>query len=395
MTVDQRFGLLADDGRVAYPYRKTQRATKRFGFALTRPGEGDRHGGGEYVPDLETVVRRVVLDGWSVRARGVDGRGPRGDSIGLGKRSFNRYWLSPELRHLVEGAPPSVAGLPEPLTDEERALAAMDRLTADGFESALRELESSITQEQREMLVGHAQAGGCTASMQQIASFAGYPSFVTANAQYGRLGGIVAEKLGVAGLRNKTQALATASGEAGEEGHWQWTMRPGLVEALVRLGWAEPQAAPSLAACAAEAEVAADPRCAGVSETMRKALVNARLGQGGYRRRMLRLWGGRCALTGCGVEAVLIASHAKRWEDSSNEERLDEHNGLLLAASIDKLFDRGLISFADDGALLVSSSLGDKDLESLGISRASRIPALPGGCIAYLKEHRRQSGFPV
>lgn len=48
MMVDKRFALLTDDGQRLYPYKKSQRSTNRYGFALTAPGEADRHGGGYF-----------------------------------------------------------------------------------------------------------------------------------------------------------------------------------------------------------------------------------------------------------------------------------------------------------------------------------------------------------
>src|ERR1700730_15635390 len=43
------------------------------------------------------------------------------------------------------------------------------------------------------------------------------------------------------------------------------------------------------------------------------------------------------------------------------QERLDPENGILLAAHIDALFDRGLITFLDDGAMLISKRVSDHD----------------------------------
>ncbi len=94
-----------------------------------------------------------------------------------------------------------------------------------------------------------------------------------------------------------------------------------------------------------------------LKETTRKALIDARVGQGKFRQDLNQLWNGACPVTGCSVDAVLRASHIKPWRSSSNKERLDPHNGLLLAAHLDALFDAGLISFADDGSMLVSDQI--------------------------------------
>lgn len=143
----------------------------------------------------------------------------------------------------------------------------------------------------------------------------------------------------------------------------------------------------------ASTEIDADPKSAGIDETTRRALINARLGQGGYRKRMLKLWRGRCALTGCGIKEILIASHAKAWSACSNSERLDEYNGLLLAASIDKLFDTGLISFTDTGALLCSSRLNQDELHALGIGGSRQLAFVDHRHIPYLKAHRSHHGY--
>lgn len=91
--------------------------------------------------------------------------------------------------------------------------------------------------------------------------------------------------------------------------------------------------------------------------TARLTLALARDGQGKFRMELLRIWGGACAVTGVTNSQVLIASHVKPWRNSDNRQRLDPNNGLLLCANLDALFDAYLISFADDGSMLVSEEL--------------------------------------
>ena len=82
-------------------------------------------------------------------------------------------------------------------------------------------------------------------------------------------------------------------------------------------------------------------------ETERDTLAKARIGQGKFRAGIVGAWrkGEICALTGLAVPEMLVASHIKPWRECSNAERLDPMNGLLLAAHVDKLFDRYLLSF--------------------------------------------------
>src|SRR5215471_10267720 len=68
-----------------------------------------------------------------------------------------------------------------------------------------------------------------------------------------------------------------------------------------------------------------------------------------------------CRLTHTTDKRFLVASHMKPWRLCDNVERLDGHNGLLLAPHVDHLFDKGWISFADDGTILCA----DADIKSL------------------------------
>ena len=169
----------------------------------------------------------------------------------------------------------------------------------------------------------------------------------------------------------------------------KWLARPRTV---IR-GKRQTEPAQNIGTMGAAAQVAADPLCASISETTRAALINARLGQGSYRAALLQFWDGRCALTGCRIQEALIASHAKPWALCSNKERLDPYNGLLLAASIDRLFDRGLIAFGDDGSLLRRPSLEVSELARLGVQPGQKLSAVHAKNLPYLRAHRAQFGF--
>ena len=104
-------------------------------------------------------------------------------------------------------------------------------------------------------------------------------------------------------------------------------------------------------------------------------------------------WGGRCPLTGITEPALLRASHIVPWAECTDEQRLDVHNGLLLSALWDAAFDRGLVSFADDGAVLASPKLGSTEREVLGIERAPKLAGLRERHHANLSVHRARNGF--
>lgn len=142
---------------------------------------------------------------------------------------------------------------------------------------------------------------------------------------------------------------------------------------------------------AAAAELDAELGGRTIDATTRERLIEARLGQGRFRNDMLAIWGGRCAVTGCELTEALVASHSVAWrDDTSPATRLDPYNGLLLTASIDKLFDLGLIGFADDGRLLRQPGLQDADLAWLGLQPGARLRAqgLHDRHRPYLAAHR-------
>ncbi len=124
-------------------------------------------------------------------------------------------------------------------------------------------------------------------------------------------------------------------------------------------------------------------------ETTKQRLVNARLGQGGFRASLIEIWGGKCALTSLDVSAALRASHIKPWSASSNKERLDPANGILLAATIDALFDRHLITFDDDSRVLTCSTLSPSTLEICGLKQGMKVN-LQASNHQYLQWHRRE-----
>ena len=119
------------------------------------------------------------------------------------------------------------------------------------------------------------------------------------------------------------------------------------------------------------AEIGDDPN---IPETDRVALAKARIGQGRFRDNLLKRWGEACAARGCTVLEILRASHMKPWTESTNSERLDPANGLLLAAHFDALFDKELISFSDDGEMLVSILIAAPNQQLLGIPQRLRLP---------------------
>ena len=126
-----------------------------------------------------------------------------------------------------------------------------------------------------------------------------------------------------------------------------------------------------------------------VNKTTQKALTDARVGQGEFRKQVLKNWGSQCCVTGSRTLDAIRASHIKPWRESNNKERLDPYNGLPLIATLDALFDEGLITFSPDGKLLVSKKLDANEKKLLGLD-GRRLRRLPDNRTAdYLACHRK------
>ena len=128
---------------------------------------------------------------------------------------------------------------------------------------------------------------------------------------------------------------------------------------------------------------------AGISGTEVELMVRQRVGQNKFRDAMLDYWSGACAVTGVAIPEVLRASHAKPWaECATDAERLDVFNGFLLSANLDALFDRFLISFDEQGVLLIAPALAGIDLQPLGISSGMKLRWVNALHQPYLAMHR-------
>ncbi|HNW38669.1 MAG TPA: HNH endonuclease signature motif containing protein, partial [Methanosarcina vacuolata] len=122
--------------------------------------------------------------------------------------------------------------------------------------------------------------------------------------------------------------------------------------------------------------------------TERKGLVTSRVGQGAYRKGIIHRWEYKCAVTGFDKLDVLIASHIVPWAESTDSERLDIHNGILLSPTYDALFDRHLISFENNGKIILSDAIDLNAFKKVGVSGNERIANLSHYNIEYLERHR-------
>ncbi|MGF9888809.1 HNH endonuclease [Priestia megaterium] len=117
-----------------------------------------------------------------------------------------------------------------------------------------------------------------------------------------------------------------------------------------------------------------------LDKTEKEAIVKARIGQSIFKKTLLAVEK-KCRLCGVSDERLLVASHIKPWSQSNPKERLDVDNGLLLCPNHDALFDKGHISFDEDGLILISDSLDKHSKIFLNINETMNI---------RMKERQRQ-----
>ena len=84
-----------------------------------------------------------------------------------------------------------------------------------------------------------------------------------------------------------------------------------------------------------------------MQETERNAIVKSRIGQGLFRKELIRKYNGCCIITGINEKKLLIASHIKPWAVCDEHEKVDPNNGFMLSPLFDKLFDKGWPPFGN------------------------------------------------
>jgi putative restriction endonuclease len=134
-----------------------------------------------------------------------------------------------------------------------------------------------------------------------------------------------------------------------------------------------------------ETQIDDDPN---LSKTEKLQVSRARVGQGQFRDNVSRREP-KCRMTGIFNPALLTASHIKSWRLCvSSTERLDGANGLMLTAHVDQLFDRGLLSFQNNGDVMISSKLPTADLAALHLSEIHNVGPFASDQTRYLDYHR-------
>lgn len=125
------------------------------------------------------------------------------------------------------------------------------------------------------------------------------------------------------------------------------------------------------------------------SSTLSSVALNRRSSswQNFFKKKLFKLWSAECVITKVKNKNLLIGAHIKPWSKSNDTEKIDEYNGLLLAPGPDKIFELGLISFEDNGKIIISSQLSNEDLTKLNINK-NLILNFKDEHKKYIKYHR-------
>lgn len=113
-----------------------------------------------------------------------------------------------------------------------------------------------------------------------------------------------------------------------------------------------------------------------------------------FRAKLLQKYKSECPLTGIVCSEFLVASHIKRWAESTSYERQDVNNGILLSAHMDRLFDTGKISFDDDGCILFKDESIENLIDDNFRLKSKRIEVNENMC-HYLNWHRAYFKFDI
>lgn len=104
-----------------------------------------------------------------------------------------------------------------------------------------------------------------------------------------------------------------------------------------------------------------------ITETEAEMKVKIRSGEQKFRKRLIPLWEHKCALCDIELTELLQASRSKPWKDSTDIERIDPHNGILLCSNHDALYDKGFIAFDGQGKLHISNEIIEADYGKYGL----------------------------
>jgi len=123
----------------------------------------------------------------------------------------------------------------------------------------------------------------------------------------------------------------------------------------------------------------------------KKVYTNKRVNHAVFSRWLMKNDDGKCRLCQLAIKRLLVASHIKPWAACKDhpKDRINPANGLLLCCAHDALFDKGYISFDENGSIMISSLLNDEARKQLNVSTNMDI-TIKDGNNYFLEYHRKK-----
>ena len=125
-----------------------------------------------------------------------------------------------------------------------------------------------------------------------------------------------------------------------------------------------------------------------IAETEAELKIKIRLGRQKFREGLLPLWDYKCVLCEIELPALLRASYSKPWKDSTDFERVNPYNGVLLCCNHDALYKDGFIAFDGQGRLHISSQISEEDYDKYSVHSKIKIARTEENK-PYFKWHKR------
>lgn len=108
--------------------------------------------------------------------------------------------------------------------------------TVKEYVEAFQRIESKMTEKQKQMLIEHYNADCHVTTATDLAILVDYNSHSVGNSQYGALGSMVSQELGLGKLGVITLVLMIKPNNYSTK-EWLWVMRENVAKALEQLGW--------------------------------------------------------------------------------------------------------------------------------------------------------------
>lgn len=169
-------------------------------------------------------------------------------------------------------------------------------------------------------------------------------------------------------------------GQELENKHFEWRIRPELARAIASI-YPEVEDVQVIKEFTEKIE-----EVESIESTEKQVLVKSRVGHGALKKKLLQKEHS-CRICGLQDEHFLIASHIKPWSEANDTERLDLDNVLLLCPHHDSAFDKGYISFNDEGKILISEELTLQTQMLLNLEEDKQIQLTEKNKF-YIKWHR-------